>query len=282
MSAALEAGRAAELICFALQPKVARGADERYSELWSEYRTDEGFRDAVDAVANGLGLLVVDAPDQGLIVTPMEKSPFSFRLVDYQPGLDPTRRMLIGLVQLGIAAVAYPREADLEDDIVVRRSAEQVERFLRGACQALADSEVRDPEAGEVAEEGLAWRAYLAMPASLRSKRGGYKADCTLGIITRAFSWLVEQGMARSVKGGYQLLDRYRVQVREVAGHMALDRLRALVDPEQVVQEAPGESEVDLAAGESGDEELADTGGSGDVAADDEEDTVVAGSEALG
>ena len=180
---------------------------------------------------------MVDAPDQGLIVAPSEKSPFSFRLVDYQAGLDPTRRMLTGLVHLGIAAVAYPREADLEDDIVVRRSAEQVEGYLREACQALADAEEKDAEEGEGTEEGLAWRAYLAMPSAVRSRKGGYKADCTLGIITRAFAWLIDQGMARESNGTYQLLDRYRVQVREVAGQAALARLRSLVDPASVVDE---------------------------------------------
>jgi hypothetical protein len=239
MTASAEAGRAAELVCFALQPKVARGADERYSELWSAYRTDGGFRDIVDAVADGLGLVVIDAPEQGLIVAPSERSPFTFRLVDYQVGLDPAKRMLIGLVQLGIAATAYPREADLEDDIVVRRSPDQVERFLRSSCQVLADAETQDPE---TSEELLVYREYLSRPSATRTQKGGYKADCTLGIITRAFGWLVEQGMARAVAGtdSYQLLDRYRVQVREMAGHAALERLRALVDPSAAEVVAPG------------------------------------------
>jgi hypothetical protein len=239
VNTATEAGKAAELVGFALQPKIARGADERYSELWSEYRTDEAFHDVVDAVANGLGLVVIDAPDQGLIMTPMEKSPFSFRLVDYQTGMDSTRRMLTGLVHLGIAAVAYPREADLEDDIVVRRRPEHVERYLRNACQALADATDHDPEADADEVEVLAWRAYLAMPASVRSKKGGYSANCTLGMITRAFKWMVDQGMARESAGTYQLLDRYRVQVREVAGQAALVRLCAALDPAQALAAIP-------------------------------------------
>ncbi len=233
MTVATEAGKAAELICFALQPKIARGADERYGALWSDYRTDENFRDVVDAVANGLGLVVIDATDQGLIVAPMDKSPFSFRLADYQRGLDSKRRMLIGLVHLGIAAVSYPKEVDLEDDIVIRRSVEQVERFLRDASARLAESDDRDPEADEEADERPAWRAFAVMPSSIRMKKGGYAADCTMGIITRAFDWLVAQGMARDAGGGtFQLLDRFRVQVRELAGHAALERLRALAAPE--------------------------------------------------
>lgn len=256
MTVATEAGKAAELICFALQPKIARGADERYGALWSDYRTDENFRDVVDAVANGLGLVVIGATDQGLIVAPMDKSPFSFRLVDYQRGLDAKRRMLIGLVHLGIAAVSYPKEVDLEDDIVIRRSVEQVERFLRDACARLAQNDDRDPEADEEADERAAWRAFAVMPSSVRMKKGGYTADCTMGIITRAFDWLVAQGMARDAGGGtFQLLDRFRAQVRELAGHAALERLRALaaseptedttVDADSVSDSSSDEDDVD-------------------------------------
>jgi hypothetical protein len=239
VTAATEAGRAAELIAFALQAKMARGADERYGELWSEYRSDEEFRDVVDAVANGLGLVVLAAADQGLIIAPMDRSVFSFRMADYQNGMDPKRRVLVGLVHLGIAAVAYPREADLEGDIVVRRRPEQVERFLREACGRLLETEERDPEAGEDAEEEMAWRTFLAMPSAKRTQKGRYSADCTLGQIIRAFEWLVAQGMARDAGGGvYQLLDRYRVQVREVAGQVALEQLRALAERTDFAGEA--------------------------------------------
>jgi hypothetical protein len=85
----------------------------------------------------------------------------------------------------------------------------------------------------------MAWRAYLAMPASVRSKKGGYTVHCTLGMITRAFKWLVEQGMARESAGTYQLLDRYRVQVREVAGQAALLRLRSVLDPAEALAAIP-------------------------------------------
>jgi hypothetical protein len=267
VSTANEAGRAAELISFALQPKVARGSDEHYGELWRDYRSDEDFRDVVDAVANGLGLVVLEAADQGLIVAPMEGSVFTFRMSDYRSGLDPKTRMLIGLVHLGIAAVAYPREADLEEDNVVRRNPEQVERFLREACQVRADAHERDPEASEDGDAEEAWRAYLAMPAARRTKTGSFTADCAMGMIVRAFEWLVTQGMARDAGGGvYQLLDRYRVQVREMAGQAALEALRTLAAGQTFENVEPGgdvESDGDPADG-AGD----DGNGAGEVGGD--------------
>ena len=229
---AREAGDAARLVGFALKPKVAQGSDPDYAALCGLYRTDDGFREVVERVADGLGLVVLDHTEQGLIVAPADAaSPFAFRLSDYARGLDLRRRVLVGLVHLGVAAVCYPREADLEVDLVVRRSVAQVEALLRQACDAFADAAADDPAVGEDGDVALAWREYRATPSSRLRRDGGLTADCTLGVITNAFEWLVAQGFARTTAtaGTYQVLDRYRVQVRELAGHEALERLRALV-----------------------------------------------------
>jgi hypothetical protein len=237
-----DAGDAARLVGFALRPKLAQGADPDYAALCGRYRVDTEFRDLVAAIVDGLGLVVLAFTDQGLIVCPAHPSPFTFRLRDY-PGYEAKRRALIGLVQLGIAATCYPRETDLETHIAVRRSIHQVERLLRSACETLAEQEADDRVAG--AEE-LAWRAYKTTPSSLPRKGGGFTAGCTLGVITTAFNWLVDQGFAQatSTAGTYLMLDRYRVQVRELAGHAALERLRALArDPAAAAEpaDAPGE-----------------------------------------
>lgn len=225
-----EAGRAAELVRFALQPKVAQGADERYGELCTEFRTDEEFREIVISILEGLGLTFLDQTEQGLIVAPTDRlSPFAYRVSDYKQGLEPKKRMMTGLVHLGIAAACYPTEQDLEDDIVVRRTVEQVETLLRQACAAFAEAEGDDPVVGD-GELATAWREFAATPAAKKRKDGGYTADCTMGMITHAFEWLAGQGMARSATpaGTYQVLDRYRVQVRDLGGAAALDRLRDL------------------------------------------------------
>ncbi len=98
------------------------------------------------------------------------------------------------------------------------------------------------------------------MPSSIRMKKGGYAADCTMGIITRAFDWLVAQGMARAPGGGtFQLLDRFRVQVRELAGHAALERLRAMAtsDPnEGTTVEADAVGDTSTADDDDVDEEM--------------------------
>lgn len=218
---------AAELVSFALRPRIAQASNDRYSELWRDYRTDSRLRETVEAIADGLGLVVLDLTEQGLIVAPTSDSPFAFRLSDYASGMDPQKRMLTGLVHLGIAASCYPREEDLENDHVVRRSINDVEALLRTACSALEDAGTATPEAED--EARTAWQAFAATPSVRLDNRGRPKAACTLGMILRAFEWLVEQGMARDTGDGktFQVLDRYRVQVRELAGHATLELLRA-------------------------------------------------------
>jgi hypothetical protein len=215
-------------VAFALRPTRAQAADERYSELWRDYRTDSAFRELVEAVVDGLGLVTLEVTDQGLIVAPVSDSPFAFKMVDYGSGMDPQKRMLTGLVHLGIAASCYPREEDLESDHVVRRSLHDVEALIRNACDALAKATNGDDD--EEQELEVAWRAFDAAPSVRLSARGRPAADCTLGMILRAFEWLVEQGMARRTDNNevFQILDRYRIQIRELAGQAVLERLRAL------------------------------------------------------
>ena len=62
----------------------------------------------VDAVANGLGLVVIDAPTKDYRDPDGEVAvQLSSRRLPSGHGPQ-ARRMLIGLVHLGIAAVAYP------------------------------------------------------------------------------------------------------------------------------------------------------------------------------
>ncbi len=239
-----DAGDAARLVGFALRPKLAQGADVDYAALCSRYRVDTEFRELVGVIADGLGLVVLAFTDQGLIVCPVHPSPFAFRLGDY-PGYKAKRRdqakyrALLGLVHLGIAAACYPRAADLETQIAVRRSVDQVETLLRTAAQAHAVANPEDPVAGA---EALAWRTYLDTPPSAPSGKGGFAPSSASGMITTAFNWLVDQGFAEATAtaGTYLMLDRYRVQVRELAGHAALEQLRAIAR-DQAEQATTGE-----------------------------------------
>lgn len=218
----------ARLVSFALRPKLAAGADEEYARLCGEYRVDAEFRDVVDAVVTGLGLNVLALTDYGLVIAPESDSVFEFRLADYaKRSWDQRMRLLTGLAHVGIAAACYPREDDLESDHVVRRTVLAVEALITEVCRQHAEG-AEDRDAAGDPDVVDVWELWSATPQTRTTRGGGYAADCRLGIIGNAFEWLESQGFAKQVKpvGTFQVNDRYRIQIRDLAGSDTLDRLR--------------------------------------------------------
>jgi hypothetical protein len=209
---------------------LADGSD--YGQQYARYRTDAAFREVVDVIAGGLGLSILGSPATGLVLSPNEGSAFDFRLADLRPSWDPDERLVAGLVLLGLAALRYPREADLDEvgspKIV---TIEQVEKFMRDAIKPLAAAQA-EPESYETFAASAA-EAYERMPGVLRTeKKGQRKKGCTTRVIADVFDLLAEQKMARLAprygKDTYVLTDRFRVQVGSIAGSEALKTMRSL------------------------------------------------------
>ena len=67
-------------------------------------------------LASGLGLLVLDAGDHGIVLGPAGESAFAFRPAEFRPSATADDRLLDGLAQLAIAATIFPASRDLEDE----------------------------------------------------------------------------------------------------------------------------------------------------------------------
>ena len=212
---------ASRLAGFALNTKAMPGADEDYARLLQRYRLEDQFREAVDSLCVGLGLSVISATDQGLILSPEVGSVFSIgTITDFEPGLNPEQRVVTGLVHLCIASVAYPKSNDLDRSLVARVKVSQIERVLRETAALVAERQAEDGDAEEndvLVAFGILDRMRPRNPSSTkRSKK------TTLGIIEAALDRLVDHGCARRQRATdadpeYQLLDRYRIQVQEMA-----------------------------------------------------------------
>ncbi|MFF1631026.1 hypothetical protein ACFVXV_37635, partial [Streptomyces sp. NPDC058272] len=62
-----DAADAARLVAFGLQPKLQPARDQEYAELLRRYREDPPFARLADAVAAGLGLVVLEvSPRAGM------------------------------------------------------------------------------------------------------------------------------------------------------------------------------------------------------------------------
>ncbi len=214
------------LISCALRPKNRPAADPIYREVLGRYRTEPDFRNATIYVLDGMDLQVLsEAAELGLILGPRRESLFAARLSDVPNVAGVEQRLLVGLITAGVAAYAFPTADAFDDDRVRWVRVADLERFLRETCESLK----RDAEA-PLDDEGLeeAWRVYERMPAVHRPEKGRtagrLSPSCTTYWVGNVLAWLTDQGMARPADRGadtYQLLERFRVQVREMAGHEA-------------------------------------------------------------
>ncbi|MFF7238513.1 hypothetical protein [Streptomyces collinus] len=235
-----DAADAARLVAFGLQPKLQPARDQEYTELLRRYRDDPAFARLADAVAAGLGLVVLEvSPRAGMAVTAAEDSVFAVRMGDYarRTTADSGDRFLHGLAHLALAALAYPRPEDLADDSYIGRvTVNGVDAFVRQACRRLeeraeAQGENTDP-ATEAPGLEAAWRIWARRSATGATKDARRPAASTTGMVAKAAAFLTDSGFLQRTGdehgGTYRTTARYQLQVRDMAGGAAMTELLEL------------------------------------------------------
>ncbi|TDD60003.1 hypothetical protein E1263_12970 [Kribbella antibiotica] len=224
------------LIGCGLRPKLRAGADSDYRGLLDRYRADIEFRNAVNSVLDGLDTRVLSDSDLGLVLGVRRESVFAYRISDLSNVGGVTERLLVGLVSVAIAAFTFPTPGDFDDDRVRRVSVYEVERFLRATCDRLK----RSPETASRQEEMFeeAWRTYDRLSPGYKADKGEGKARrskaSSVYWVASVLTWMVDQGLARPASGlasapeTFQLLERFRIQARELAGNATYDVLSAI------------------------------------------------------
>ncbi|MFE7411266.1 hypothetical protein [Streptomyces laurentii] len=235
-----DAADAARLVSFGLQPKLQPARDAEYAELLRRYREDPGFARLADAVATGLGLVVLEvSPRAGMAVTAAEDSVFAVRMGDYarRAATDSADRFLHGLAHLAVAAMAFPRPEDLADDgYIGRLTVNGVDTFVRQACRRLEERAEQEGANTDPATDapGLeaAWRIYARRSATGATKDARRLAGSTTGIVGKAVAFLTDSGFLQRTGdesgGAYRTTARYQLQVRDMAGSAALTELLEL------------------------------------------------------
>jgi hypothetical protein len=235
-----DAADAARLVAFGLQPKLLPARDAEYTGLLRRHRDDPYFARLTDAVAAGLGLVVLEASLRaGMAVTAAEDSVFAVRMGDYarRVSTDSGDRFLHGLAHLAVAALAFPRPEDLADDGYIGRiTVNGVDAFVRQACRRL---EERAEERGENTDPatdapGLeaAWRIWARRSSTGTTKDARRLAGSTTGIVAKAIAFLTDSGFLQRTGdeggGSYRTTARYQLQVRDMAGSAAMAELLEL------------------------------------------------------
>ncbi|MFC4504635.1 MULTISPECIES: hypothetical protein [Streptomyces] len=235
-----DAADAARLVAFGLQPKLQPARDQEYAELLRRHREDPAFARLADAVAAGLGLIVLEvSPRAGMAVTAAEDSVFAVRMGDYarRTSADGGDRFLHGLAHLAVAAMAFPRPEDLADDGYIGRvSVNGVDAFVRQACRRLEERAQDQGENTDPATDapGLetAWRIWVRRSSTGATKDARRLAGSTTGIVGKAVAFLTDSGFLQRTGddngGTFRTTARYQLQVRDMAGSAALAELLEL------------------------------------------------------
>ncbi|MGY0066104.1 hypothetical protein ACWZEH_04565 [Streptomyces sp. QTS137] len=235
-----DAADAARLVAFGLQPKLQPARDQEYADLLRRYREDPPFARLADAVATGLGLIVLEvSPRAGMAVTAAEDSVFAVRMGDYarRTSADGGDRFLHGLAHLAVAVMAFPRPEDLADDGYIGRvTVNGVDAFVRQTCHRLEERAAEQGENTDPASDapGLetAWRIWARRSATGATKDARRLAGSTTGIVAKAVTFLTDSGFLQRTGddngGTYRTTARYQLQVRDLAGSAALAELLEL------------------------------------------------------
>lgn len=229
--------RAARLIQFGLAARERPAQEPEYQELINSYLDHGDFRAIVKEVARGLGLLVLDAGEHGVVLAPTEDSAFALRAAEFRPTSSSVDdRLLDGLVQLAIAATIFPRARDLEEDAAFARppvTVEEVDDNLRQICQRFEDESKNAPDPTIADDEsGLceAWRVYQRRLSVMETSDGRRAQRTTRRIIEYGLDRLRDFGCftkeSRDDKTHYQPSWRYQVLVKQLAAGASFDHVR--------------------------------------------------------
>ncbi|WP_426509651.1 hypothetical protein ACPPVO_02280 [Dactylosporangium sp. McL0621] len=224
---------AAELVALGLRTSARPTDGNPYGKLLERYRTQTLFRDTVDTLASGLGLVVLGAPVRtGLVLSTYPGSVFAVRMGDLRStGMSADEKLIAGLIVLGIAAYAFPQEADLDSAEVRTVEVAALDKFIRDTIDRIltipGDEDTVDGQARQAAEVYRRTAAFRP-----KDRQPGPAKGCTQFAVAEVLGWLVERGAARPLAqlgpSTYQLTDRFRLLVADVAGGEALEAMRSV------------------------------------------------------
>jgi hypothetical protein len=233
---------AAQLLAFAL--KRASPSDRDYKDLITRYGREVNFRDLVNGMADGLGLVIIDpgpnARNTGLAVCCSDRnSPFAPTIDTYQLRFRQDYRPAIPLVHLGVMSYYFPNlEAD--DEYSARPgSPEQVMQHLRAIAVEMQAADRQDDAVPSTLRK--AYQLVLEIPEVGENDADGRKGRNTLlGMVRAVMDQLVEMNYLRISTEGketiYQPRQIYHLYVRRYAGGtmaQLLERIDASAGPRE-------------------------------------------------
>lgn len=221
------------LLAYALEPKRRPAKADDYNRLVQRFQRERDFRQLIEELCKGMRLVILDCGPEGLALGCHADSVFSTRLSEFRRSGTFEDRVAYGLVYLAIGAWCFPRPEDLDDDnraisrVVPSEVAEELVRW----CSTSEEDEGKIPDAPVLDPEEREARRVILQRAKVRETETGRQGqDSIQGMIEYALGRLAQQGMMQEVDDDsrriFRSTERFRLQVREMAGHQLLELLR--------------------------------------------------------
>lgn len=233
-----DARLAATLVALGFPGEKRRYADARPAAL-ERWRTDPAFRRLATAVAQGLGLTLLDVTLAGDVVLVAEDdTPFAPLAATLLPGniaSDERRRQLAVLALLAVVAEVFPTEDALADADEAREILPaEVVQLLLSRAEAVSREPAPQDGSGRPAELRRAFEVVREVQPSVPTARGREGALGLEGIVTHVLRTLDEHGLVREVRTGDRVAFRPTAAFAPHARHLvdrealddALDGLR--------------------------------------------------------
>lgn len=247
---------AGRLLQWGLQLQARPVQEEEYLALVKHYLVTPEFQRHVDDVARGLGLLVQECDERGLILTPLADSVFAMKPADFRPSSSSADlRFIDGLIQVAIAATVFPRSADLDEDRNIARppiTVADVEHTLNLLCEEIAETAKRAPDPAHTAvATGLleGWRVWSELPEARETASGRRAQSTRRRYIEQNLDLLVPLGcFQRGTRGDettYRSTYRYQAQVQDFASSDIYEAAQVLL---RARAEAPASSQASASA----------------------------------
>jgi hypothetical protein len=227
---------ASRLLYKALHLGLSPTNDAEYRELLGKYRADGIFAEAVQEVATGMELMILDVSERGLIVAPSgRESRFSLRLADLRQHLNGEQKVALAMAHLAISAVFFPTTDRLEDDAKTPLPATvgQFRDTLLSLVSRLAEA---DAPVDVVTEELLPGWALLKRLPPVNPKAERASTNSIEGFVKLALKQMAEYHLVRLVRESeddaqmlYTATHRLRVHLRELTLPRLFDLTRKSV-----------------------------------------------------
>ena len=210
--------RAARLIYLGLEGKKGLSGNEEFNELFRSYRTDSKFVFAVQAIATGIHLDILDIDHSGIYLRPHRGSIFAKTRTQIRKLTEKGQDRYTGIILVALAAYYFPKDSAFDEESVhstLPITIGGLDLFIREKCRKIKEREKPpDRPAGDETMEILL-TSFLNLPTE--SQIESTRRVTSPAYIKKTLKSLAEEGLFIEKKNKFWPTAKFRHQMQSMA-----------------------------------------------------------------